>query len=33
MNYEAINFAGKFALFNEPWQPKVVIELTQKHRC
>jgi mannose-6-phosphate isomerase-like protein (cupin superfamily) len=27
MNYEAINFGKKFALFDEQWQPKVVAEM------
>ena len=27
MNYEAINFGRKFALFDEQWQPKVVAEM------
>ena len=27
MPYEAINFAGKFRLFHEQWQPKVVAEM------
>jgi mannose-6-phosphate isomerase-like protein (cupin superfamily) len=27
MTYEAINFARKFTLFNEQWQPKVVAEM------
>ena len=27
MNYEAINFAEKFALFSERWRPKVVAEM------
>jgi mannose-6-phosphate isomerase-like protein (cupin superfamily) len=27
MSYEAINFARKFALFDEQWQPKVVAEM------
>jgi mannose-6-phosphate isomerase-like protein (cupin superfamily) len=27
MNYEAINFGKKFALFDEKWQPKVVAEM------
>jgi hypothetical protein len=27
MNYQAINFAQKFALFKEQWQPKVVAEM------
>jgi mannose-6-phosphate isomerase-like protein (cupin superfamily) len=27
MTYEAINFAGKFTLFDEQWQPKVVAEM------
>jgi len=27
MNYQAINFAQKFGLFDEPWQPKVVAEM------
>lgn len=27
MNYRAINFAHKFALFTERWQPKVIAEM------
>jgi mannose-6-phosphate isomerase-like protein (cupin superfamily) len=27
MNYEAINFAKKFGLFDEQWQPKVIAEM------
>ena len=27
MNYEAINFGRKFALFSEQWQQKVVAEM------
>ncbi len=27
MNYEAINFARKFGLFDEQWQPKVIAEM------
>jgi hypothetical protein len=27
MNYEAINFGKKFALFDEKWQPKVIAEM------
>jgi mannose-6-phosphate isomerase-like protein (cupin superfamily) len=27
MAYEAINFAGKFGLFREQWQPKVIAEM------
>jgi mannose-6-phosphate isomerase-like protein (cupin superfamily) len=27
MSYEAINFAKKFTLFDEQWQPKVVAEM------
>ena len=27
MNYEAINFARKFKLFDEQWQPKVIAEM------
>ena len=27
MGYEAINFAKKFRLFDEQWQPKVVAEM------
>src|SRR5258707_4813772 len=27
MSYEAINFAKKFSLFDEQWQPKVVAEM------
>jgi mannose-6-phosphate isomerase-like protein (cupin superfamily) len=27
MNYEAINFRKKFALFDEKWQPKVIAEM------
>jgi mannose-6-phosphate isomerase-like protein (cupin superfamily) len=27
MNYQAINFAGKFGLFDEQWQPKVIAEM------
>ncbi|WP_299620590.1 cupin domain-containing protein [Pelagibius sp.] len=27
MSYQAINFAQKFALFSEQWQPKVVAEM------
>jgi mannose-6-phosphate isomerase-like protein (cupin superfamily) len=27
MNYQAINFAQKFALFKDQWQPKVVAEM------
>lgn len=27
MNHEAINFAQKFSLFSEQWQPKVVAEM------
>ena len=27
MNYSAIRFADKFALFSEQWQPKVVAEM------
>jgi len=27
LNYEAINFAEKFALFSEQWRPKVVAEM------
>jgi mannose-6-phosphate isomerase-like protein (cupin superfamily) len=27
MRYHAINFAEKFGLFNEQWQPKVVAEM------
>jgi mannose-6-phosphate isomerase-like protein (cupin superfamily) len=27
MNYEAINFGKKFALFDENWQPKVIAEM------
>lgn len=27
MSYEAINLAGKFGLFTEQWQPKVVAEM------
>lgn len=27
MNYAAINFAQKFALFDQQWQPKVIAEM------
>ena len=27
MNYEAINFRTKLALFEEQWQPKVIAEM------
>jgi mannose-6-phosphate isomerase-like protein (cupin superfamily) len=27
MNHEAINFARKFGLFDEQWQPKVIAEM------
>ena len=27
MNYQAINLANKFALFDEQWQPKVIAEM------
>ena len=27
MSYQAINFARKFALFDEQWQPKVIAEM------
>ena len=27
MTYEAINFAKKFSLFHEQWQPKVIAEM------
>ena len=27
MAYQAINFAKKFGLFNEQWQPKVIAEM------
>jgi mannose-6-phosphate isomerase-like protein (cupin superfamily) len=27
MDYKAINFAQKFSLFAEPWQPKIVAEM------
>jgi mannose-6-phosphate isomerase-like protein (cupin superfamily) len=27
MNYQAINFEGKFGLFAEQWQPKVIAEM------
>src|SRR5215510_274940 len=27
MSYEAINFAKKFGLFDEQWQPKVIAEM------
>ena len=27
MRYEAINFAKKFGLFDEQWQPKVIAEM------
>jgi mannose-6-phosphate isomerase-like protein (cupin superfamily) len=27
MRYEAINFAKKFGLFNEQWQPNVIAEM------
>jgi len=26
-DYEAINFASKFGLFDEQWQPKVIAEM------
>jgi hypothetical protein len=32
MNYEAINFGKKFALFDEKWQPKVIAELPVQNR-
>jgi hypothetical protein len=27
MNYKSINFAHKFKLFDEQWQPKVIAEM------
>jgi hypothetical protein len=27
MTYEAINFAKKFSLFHQQWQPKVIAEM------
>ncbi|MGH6611624.1 MAG: cupin domain-containing protein [Burkholderiaceae bacterium] len=27
MNYQSINFAQKFALFDDQWQPKVIAEM------
>ena len=27
MQYEAINFEGKFGLFDEQWSPKVIAEM------
>jgi hypothetical protein len=32
MNYEAINFRKKFALFDEKWQPKVIAEMNDYQR-
>lgn len=27
MNYEAVNFAAKFARISQPWQPRVIAEM------